>query len=90
MNLIGRVQRLEGRQETGAPAAHAVWYPVEGGYRVEVRINATDERMPLAEYEARWPHHPTLKAYLGEADGTCFLDDLCPVRPGSGRWGASS
>ena len=62
-DLRGRVRRLEARQDTGAPDACAVRYPPEAGGRVEVYINGTGERMPLAEYEARWPHHRPLKYY---------------------------
>ncbi len=75
-SLNGRVRRLEAREDTGAPHACAIWYPVAGGWRAEVEIYATGGRLPLAEYERRWPQHPTLKAYLAEADedGRCWLD----------------
>ena len=62
-DLQGRLRRLEARRDTGAPDACAVRYPPEAGGRVEVYITGTGERMPLAEYAARWPHHRPLKYY---------------------------
>jgi hypothetical protein len=38
----------------------------------------TGARLPLAEYDRRWPHHPTLKCYL---DWGCVTDEWGEVPP---------
>ena len=60
MNLAARLRRLEQGQDTGVPEACVVH---EDG-TVTVYLYATGERLPLDEYQRRWPDHPVLKCYL--------------------------
>ncbi len=60
MNLLRRVHQLECRS---IPAPEACMVYVDGEYTVV--IDATGERLPREEYARRYPHHPTLKCYLG-------------------------
>lgn len=75
-NLARRVLRLETRENRDAPSACIIYHPRGAGWWAEVEVYATRERMPLAEYERRWPRHPVLKAYLAGADedGCGWLD----------------
>lgn len=60
MSVRHRVAKLEARMGFGlAPPAIAVF--ADGA--AAAYIQATGERMPLAEYDAHWPGHPILKAY---------------------------
>ena len=63
MTLRRRVERLEVGASFGvAPQACAVY---EADEPPMAYLCATGERLPLEEYDRRWPGHPTLKAYLG-------------------------
>ena len=60
MSMRHRVARLEVGAGFGlAPPAIAIF--ADG--QATAYIAAIGERLPLAEYDARWPGHPTLKAY---------------------------
>ncbi len=56
--------------------ACAIYYPEGSGREPVAELFATGERLPLAEYARRWPHHPTLKAYLGDPDGWCIMGEV--------------
>ena len=78
MTLRHRVTKLELGAGFGlAPPACAVY---EEGEPPMAYLWATEERLPLDEYDRRWPGHPTLKAYLGwfVIDG---LGDAWPDAP---------
>ena len=78
MNLPGRVRRLEAGQDLSASPACAIYARDGAGWRATAEIHATGERLPLAAYAARWPRHPTLKAYLADEgeDGCAWLEAL--------------
>jgi len=74
MTLGQRVRQLERAGHGHAPAACLVY--VESV--ATVYIWATAERMPLAEYDRRWPRHTPLKCYL---DWAIVTDDWSHAPP---------
>ncbi len=59
MTLARRVRQLERVGHGHAPAACLVY----AAGSATAYLSATGERLPLAEYDRRWPGHPVLKAY---------------------------
>ena len=70
MTWLRRLERLE-QGHTAAPAGCVVY--VDGAATVVLR--ARGERLPLEEYQRRWPGHPTLKAYIEERMANALAAD---------------
>ena len=84
MTLRQRLTKLEAGAGFGlAPPAVAIF--ADG--KATAYLEATGERLPLAEYDARWPGHPILKAYTDwrMVDALNADWDAPPPRSSAGR-----